>query len=105
MNLDCREIAVRAAEAPFRGGTATLPPLTAPWAPHGPSTNPASRSINCPVCLVASFASHQAARATSRHVTHSIGEEAARFHTGFIASPLREQQPLLLVKDARRWVR
>jgi len=40
-------------------------------------------------------------------LTHPIDEEAARFHTrfGFIASPLREQQLLLLLKDARRWVR
>lgn len=38
---------------------------------------------------------------------HPIDEEAARFYTrfGFIASPLREQQLLLLLKDARRWVR
>lgn len=36
-------------------------------------------------------------------LTHPIDEEAARFHTrfGFIASPLREQQLLLLLKDAR----
>ena len=40
-------------------------------------------------------------------LTHPIDDEAARFHTrfGFIASPLREQQLLLLLKDARRWVR
>jgi len=40
-------------------------------------------------------------------LTHPIDEEAARFCTrfGFIASPLREQQLLLLLKDARRWVR
>jgi len=38
---------------------------------------------------------------------HPIDEEAARFYTrfGFIASPLQEQQLLLLLKDARRWVR
>lgn len=32
--------------------------------------------------------------------------EASSFYTrfGFIASPLREQQLLLLLKDARRWV-
>ena len=38
-------------------------------------------------------------------LTHPIDEEAARFCTrfGFIASPLREQQLLLLLKDARRW--
>lgn len=37
---------------------------------------------------------------------HPIGEEAARFCTrfGFIASPLREQQMLLLLKGARRHV-
>jgi GNAT superfamily N-acetyltransferase len=40
-------------------------------------------------------------------LTHPIDEEAARFYTrfGFIASPLREQQLLLLLKDARRWVK
>ncbi len=40
-------------------------------------------------------------------LTHPIDEEAARFYTrfGFMASPLREQQLLLLLKDARRWVR
>lgn len=39
-------------------------------------------------------------------LTHPIDEEAAQFYTrfGFIASPLREQQMLLLLKDARRWV-
>lgn len=39
-------------------------------------------------------------------LTHPINEEAARFYTrfGFIASPLREQQLRLLLKDARRWV-
>lgn len=39
-------------------------------------------------------------------LTHPIDDEAARFYTrfGFIASPLREQQLLLLLKDARRWV-
>src|SRR5690554_448525 len=38
---------------------------------------------------------------------HPIDEEAARFYThfGFIPSPLREQQLLLLLKDARRWVK
>ena len=37
-------------------------------------------------------------------LTHPIDEEAARFYTrfGFIASPLREQQLLLLLKDARK---
>jgi predicted N-acetyltransferase YhbS len=40
-------------------------------------------------------------------LTHPIDEDAAKFHTrfGFIASPLREQQLLLLLKDVRRWVR
>ncbi len=40
-------------------------------------------------------------------LTHPIDEAAARFYTrfGFIASPLREPQLLLLLKDARRWVR
>ena len=40
-------------------------------------------------------------------LSHPLDEEAARFYThfGFIASPLREQQLLLLLKDARRWVR
>lgn len=39
-------------------------------------------------------------------LTHPIDAEAARFYTrfGFIASPLREQQLLLLLKDGRRWV-
>jgi predicted N-acetyltransferase YhbS len=38
---------------------------------------------------------------------HPIDEDAARFYTrfGFIASPLREQQLLLLLKDARCWVK
>lgn len=38
-------------------------------------------------------------------LTHPIDEEAAKFYTrfGFITSPLREQQLLLLLKDARRW--
>ena len=40
-------------------------------------------------------------------LTHPIDEEAASFYTrfGFIASPLREQQLVLLLKDARRWVK
>lgn len=40
-------------------------------------------------------------------LTHPIDEDAARFYTrfGFIASPLQEQQLLLLLKDARRWIR
>lgn len=40
-------------------------------------------------------------------LTHPIDEEAAKFYTrfGFIASPLRERQLLLLLKDARHWVR
>lgn len=38
-------------------------------------------------------------------LTHPIDEHATRFYTrfGFIASPLREQQLLLLLKDARKW--
>lgn len=40
-------------------------------------------------------------------LTHPLDEPAAQFYTrfGFIASPLREQQLLLLLKDARRCVR
>ncbi|MFY8134240.1 MAG: GNAT family N-acetyltransferase [Aquimonas sp.] len=40
-------------------------------------------------------------------LTHPIDEEAARFYSrfGFIASPLREQQLVLLLKDARRWIK
>lgn len=40
-------------------------------------------------------------------LTHPIDEDAARFYTrfGFSASPLRERQYLLLLKDARRWVK
>ncbi|MDT8439816.1 MAG: GNAT family N-acetyltransferase, partial [Wenzhouxiangellaceae bacterium] len=36
-------------------------------------------------------------------LTHPIDEEAARFYNrfGFVASPLREQQLVLLLKDAR----
>ena len=39
-------------------------------------------------------------------LTHPLDEDAARFYQrfGFIASPLREQQLLLLLKDARRYV-
>jgi predicted N-acetyltransferase YhbS len=39
-------------------------------------------------------------------LTHPIDEDAVKFYArfGFIASPLREQQLLLLLKDARRWV-
>lgn len=39
-------------------------------------------------------------------LTHPIDEDAAKFYIrfGFIASPLRAQQLLLLLKDARRWV-
>lgn len=38
-------------------------------------------------------------------LTHPIDDEAAKFyaHFGFITSPLRERQLLLLLKDARRW--
>jgi GNAT superfamily N-acetyltransferase len=37
-------------------------------------------------------------------LTHPIDEDAARFYTrfGFAASPLRQQQLLLLLKDARK---
>jgi predicted N-acetyltransferase YhbS len=40
-------------------------------------------------------------------LTHPIDKDATKFYTrfGFIASPLREQQLLLLLKDARRWAR
>jgi GNAT superfamily N-acetyltransferase len=40
-------------------------------------------------------------------LTHPIDEDAAKFYIrfGFVASPLREQQLLLLLKDARRWLR
>ena len=40
-------------------------------------------------------------------LTHPIDEEAARFYTwfGFVASPLREQQLLLLLKDAKKLIR
>ena len=40
-------------------------------------------------------------------LTHPIDEEAASFYSrfGFISSPLREQQLVLLLKDARRWVK
>jgi GNAT superfamily N-acetyltransferase len=40
-------------------------------------------------------------------LTHPIDAQAARFYTrfGFVASPLREQQLLLLLKDARGWVK
>ncbi len=40
-------------------------------------------------------------------LTHPIDDEAAKFYMrfGFIQSPLREQQLLLLLKDARRWLR
>lgn len=39
-------------------------------------------------------------------LSHPINEEAAHFYTrfGFITSPLRELQLLILLKDARRWV-
>lgn len=38
-------------------------------------------------------------------LAHPLDEEAARFYTrfGFVPSPLREQQLLLSLKDARRW--
>ena len=40
-------------------------------------------------------------------LTHPVDEDAARFYMrfGFIQSPLREQQLLLLLKDARYWLR
>jgi hypothetical protein len=40
-------------------------------------------------------------------LTQPIDEDAARFYRrfGFEASPLREQQLLLLLKDARRFAR
>jgi GNAT superfamily N-acetyltransferase len=39
-------------------------------------------------------------------LTHPIDDEAARFYLrfGFVASPVRDGQLLLLLKDARRWV-
>ena len=39
-------------------------------------------------------------------LTHPIDDEAAGFYRrfGFVASPVREGQLLLLLKDARRWV-
>lgn len=40
-------------------------------------------------------------------LTHPIDSEAAAFYArfGFIQSPLREQQLLLLLKDAKRWIK
>jgi hypothetical protein len=40
-------------------------------------------------------------------LTHPIDEDAARFYArfGFTASPLRQQQLLLLLKDARKILR
>jgi GNAT superfamily N-acetyltransferase len=40
-------------------------------------------------------------------LTHPLDEGASRFYQrfGFIASPLREQQLLLLLKDARRYLK
>jgi len=40
-------------------------------------------------------------------LTHPIDEEAARFYTrfGFVGSPLREKQLLLLLKDAKKVIR
>lgn len=39
-------------------------------------------------------------------LTHPMDEDAARFYKrfGFEASPLRQDQLLLLLKDARRWI-
>jgi len=53
---------------------------------------------------------HAADRRTGRvraMLPHPLDGDAARFYTrfGFIASPLREQQLLLLLNDARRWVK
>lgn len=50
------------------------------------------------------IAEHAGVRAM---LTHPIDAEAARFYSrfGFIESPLRERQLLLLLKDARRYVR
>ncbi len=50
------------------------------------------------------IADHAGTRAM---LTHPIDGDAARFYTlfGFIASPLREQQWLLLLQEACRWVR
>ena len=40
-------------------------------------------------------------------LTHPIDDDAARFYLrfGFEQSPLRPDQLLLLLKDARRWVK
>lgn len=40
-------------------------------------------------------------------LTHPIDAAASRFYSryGFVASPLRDDQLLLLLKDARRWAR
>ena len=40
-------------------------------------------------------------------LTHPLDEDASRFYQrfGFIPSPLREQQLLLLLKDARRYLK
>jgi GNAT superfamily N-acetyltransferase len=40
-------------------------------------------------------------------LTHPVDEDATRFYTrfGFSASPLRERQLLLLLKDARIWIK
>lgn len=49
------------------------------------------------------FAEHAGIRAL---LAHPIDEDATSFYRrfGFVASPLREQQLLLLLKDARRYV-
>jgi hypothetical protein len=40
-------------------------------------------------------------------LTHPVDAEAAAFYMrfGFVQSPLRAQQLLLLLKDARRWLK
>ena len=40
-------------------------------------------------------------------LTHPIDDDAAQFYVrfGFEASPLRQDQLLLLLKDARRWIK
>ncbi len=60
-----------------------------------------------PVVILARLAVSHAEQAGVRAMlTHPIDDEAARFYTrfGFVPSPLREQQLLLLLKDARKVV-
>lgn len=56
------------------------------------------------VCRALLIAEHAGIRAM---LTHPIDDEAARFYLrfGFVASPLRERQLLLLLKDARPLIR